>query len=444
MSKRAWPAPLLALFAAGCASTPPPATPESKTVWQVYLLAGQSNMDGYGYVRELDEPYRRPSDKVWIYTGQTTPDESPATGTGLWSPLEAGYGTGFATDGRVNRLSDRFGPELSFGQTLAALQPDARIALVKYSFGGTALAHGVGFGNWDPDSRDGHHANQYDHALATLREALAIDDIDRDGRRDVLVPAGIVWMQGESDANAGQAVADAYAYNLKRMMDLLRAALRVDDLPVVIGRITDSGMDDDGVMMDYIATVQEPQARFVADDACAAYVVATDDFDHLDDMWHYDTEGFIGLGTAFAAAMHGLRGDCSATRLDAAALAAPDALRAEVEAVERAFAKTMADRDHAAFSRFLSEEAVFLSGTTARHGKAAVADHWRRFFEAPDAPFSWAPETVSVQDSGRLAISTGPVFNAAGERTYTYTSIWRQEAPGVWRIVFDRGNKYCE
>ncbi len=119
-------------------------------------------------------------------------------------------------------------------------------------------------------------------------------------------------------------------------------------------------------------------------------------------------------------------------------------LEAQIEEVERAFAKTMADRDHAAFASFLSEETVFLAGTTARRGKQAVADHWKRFFTEAEAPFSWEPETVSVLDSGNLAISTGPVWNAKGKRTSTYTSIWRQEEPGVWRIVFDKGNKYCE
>lgn len=122
---------------------------------------------------------------------------------------------------------------------------------------------------------------------------------------------------------------------------------------------------------------------------------------------------------------------------------APPGARDEVEAVERAFAQTMADRDFEAFTSFLSEEAVFLGGGALR-GKAAVAEGWRRYFEGPDAPFSWYPETVEVIDSGGLALSTGPVFDAAGARISTFTSIWRREAAGVWRIVFDRGNKYCE
>jgi ketosteroid isomerase-like protein len=106
---------------------------------------------------------------------------------------------------------------------------------------------------------------------------------------------------------------------------------------------------------------------------------------------------------------------------------------------ERAFAKTMADRDLAAFSSFLSEETVFFSGPTPLRGKEAVTAWWKRFYEKPEAPFSWKPNEVQALDSGTLALSTGPVFDPGGKCIGSFTSIWRQEAPGVWRIIFDKG-----
>ena len=115
----------------------------------------------------------------------------------------------------------------------------------------------------------------------------------------------------------------------------------------------------------------------------------------------------------------------------------------QVREVETAFAKTMADRDHAAFSAFLSGEVIFLSANTAR-GRDQVAAQWKGYFEGPEAPFSWQPETVEVLDSGTLALSTGPVRDASGKLISTFTSVWRLEAPGRWRIVFDRGNPVCE
>lgn len=133
--------------------------------------------------------------------------------------------------------------------------------------------------------------------------------------------------------------------------------------------------------------------------------------------------------------------------LSACAQAAPRpdlaTLRQQVVDTETAFAKTMADRDHAGFATFLAKETVFFSGPTPLHGAQAVAAHWKRFYEQPQAPFSWRPEEVEVLESGTLAMSSGPVFDPAGKQVGSFTSVWRLEAPGTWRIVFDKGCEAC-
>jgi len=138
---------------------------------------------------------------------------------------------------------------------------------------------------------------------------------------------------------------------------------------------------------------------------------------------------------------------CAGPRLApiGAAAATPDraALEKQVADTERAFARTMADRDHAAFTQFLSDEAVFFSGPTPLRGKAAVAAWWKRLYEKPEAPFSWTPDRVEALDSGVLALSTGPVMDAGGKCVGRFTSIWRQERPGEWKIIFDKGGP-CE
>lgn len=118
-------------------------------------------------------------------------------------------------------------------------------------------------------------------------------------------------------------------------------------------------------------------------------------------------------------------------------------LKKQVADTERAFAATMKARDHAAFTSFLSEEAVFFTGPAPLHGKAAVANGWKRFYDKPAAPFSWEPDEVEVLASGTLAISSGPVYDPGGKLISRFSSIWRQEAPGQWRIVFDRGSPEC-
>ena len=289
------------------------ASQEANT-YKLYYLGGQSNMEGFGYTKELAEAMATVSEDVMIFTGQMALDNKTHGGVGVWQPLQPGFGTGFKTDGTSIKLSDRFGPELLFGQTRAAAAAGTRIAIIKYALGGSGLAKGVGYGNWHPDFDEGAGLNQYDHALKTLRNAFAATDIDGDGVPDRLVPSGIVWMQGEADAFDSQAAADEYGANLERLMGLLRAALRVDDLPVVIGKITDSGMSEDGSVMDYIGTVQRAQQDFVASDTCAAYVTVTDDLTYLDDGWHYDSQGFVRLGVAFAKAMKKLEETCAPSR----------------------------------------------------------------------------------------------------------------------------------
>jgi ketosteroid isomerase-like protein len=117
-------------------------------------------------------------------------------------------------------------------------------------------------------------------------------------------------------------------------------------------------------------------------------------------------------------------------------------LEEQVRQAETGFAKTMADRDHSAFVSFLADEAIFM-GRTQQRGKAQVAFAWKKFYEGKQAPFSWAPETVAVLDSGTLALSSGPVFDPTGKRTGTFNSIWRREKDGSWKIVFDNGCPPC-
>ena len=128
----------------------------------------------------------------------------------------------------------------------------------------------------------------------------------------------------------------------------------------------------------------------------------------------------------------------------AAAQPSPEALRAQVTAAERAFARSMAQRDHAAFTSHLSEQAIFYGPNGPLLGKAAVAAAWKAFFDGPDAPFSWEPDQVDVLADGTLAHSSGPVRDPSGKPVARFNSVWRQEAPGVWRIVFDKGSPLSE
>lgn len=114
--------------------------------------------------------------------------------------------------------------------------------------------------------------------------------------------------------------------------------------------------------------------------------------------------------------------------------------QADVFAAERAFAKSMADRDFAAFGRFVAFDTVFFGNGKVQRGRDAVLAAWKPFFDGPAAPFSWEPDQVEVLDSGQLALSTGPVRNAQGVVIARFNSIWMRQADGQWRVVFDKGS----
>jgi ketosteroid isomerase-like protein len=128
----------------------------------------------------------------------------------------------------------------------------------------------------------------------------------------------------------------------------------------------------------------------------------------------------------------------------ALALAGPAAAQSDLAAIVRAreiaFAATLANRDFETFLTFVSSEAVFFNGNEPIRGRDAIGDAWEPFFEGPSAPFSWTPDVVEVLESGSLALSSGPVRDPSGADAGRFNSVWRLEADGVWRVIFDKGS----
>lgn len=157
------------------------------------------------------------------------------------------------------------------------------------------------YGSWDPNFSG---INQYDNFLTTLRFAFETSDIDENGIKDNLVPSGIIWMQGESDALFKESAINYY-YNLKRLLNLFRAALLKKDMPIVIGMISDSGKTENGKSLRYCELVQYAQEQFVVTDKWASIVRSTKSYKFLD-AYHFTSIGYIDLGIKFAEAINQL------------------------------------------------------------------------------------------------------------------------------------------
>lgn len=272
----------------------------------LFFLGGQSNMEGHGNVADLPDSLNTDFNDVWIFQGNPRPDEDSSGGLGIWANLTPGHGAGFSSDGKANYLSpQKFGLELSFAKTIQRLYPGQKIALIKYSRGGSSIDSLAArdYGSWEIDYRGRNGINQFDHFLTTINQAFSTQDINKDGKSDELIPCGIIWMQGESDAVISEEIANRYFSNLKRLMDLIRASFRKDDLAVVIGKISDSGQNSTGKVWPYGEIVQEAQERYVKGDKHAAIVRDTQLYGYSD-PYHYDSEGYIRLGKRFAQVVH--------------------------------------------------------------------------------------------------------------------------------------------
>ncbi|PWA06763.1 sialate O-acetylesterase [Flavobacterium laiguense] len=275
-----------------------------KDTIRVFYLGGQSNMQGYGYVKELPDSLNKKNKNVFIYQGNPVGDNDATGGLGKWDMLQPGNGTGFVSDGKTNKLSDKFGIELSFAKKLQELYPNQKLAIIKYARDGSSI-DSIGtsyFGCWEPDFKGGKGMNQYDYFQKTVNSAMAVKDINGDGIEDVLIPSGIIWMQGESDADKTEQIANKYYTNLKRLMELMRATFRNNDLPIVIGKISDSGDDDDGKVWGYGELVQYGQEKFATTEPNVTIIRTTSSYKYSD-KYHYKSEGYIDLGEEFANAV---------------------------------------------------------------------------------------------------------------------------------------------
>jgi len=122
----------------------------------------------------------------------------------------------------------------------------------------------------------------------------------------------------------------------------------------------------------------------------------------------------------------------------------------EVRQTELAFAASVRDNRPDLFATFLDPDTVFVGSSGATRGAAAVVAAWAGFFAEGRPYFEWHPEIVELSGDGTLGLSRGPWVlrgkNAQGvevERKGTFNSIWRRQADGGWKIVFDAGCDPC-
>lgn len=262
---------MLALLAAPLApaapeSDPPPAIelPRSQPC-RLFLLGGQSNMDGCGRENEIPESFRRHPENVVVWDNRRM----------CWVRL--------TEDTTAIARNHMFGPELAFAHKLAAAYPGETIALTKTSAGGTRL-----FTQWVPEG------GMYQRFIQNFRNAAA-------ALEKANIPSSIgamLWMQGESDSDNLEH-AKAYEANLKRMFAEVRRETGHDRLPIVMGRISSSLLKGTPWSMDHVPVVRAAQDAVAAADP-HVHLISTDDLTTWKDNTHFDGPSQLILGRRMA------------------------------------------------------------------------------------------------------------------------------------------------
>ena len=275
---------------------------------KVFILAGQSNMDGQGVV-SMDGERDYNSGKgnlVWSMKNSKSAGKMKhlKNENDAWvvrddvqisfkvgenvrkGGLTVGY-TGYGA-------SSHIGPELGFGLVMGDHFKE-QVLLIKTAWGGKSL-----FVDFRPPSSSGQVGPYYTKMVEEVRAALA-----ELGEQKYEI-AGFVWQQGWNDMCEKPAIAE-YSQNLVNLVKDLREEFKVPHLPVVVGELGNGGPVTSGDMFDF-RQAQEEGARQIKN----SLFIKTTDFARPAELspnpghghhWFGNAESYFLIGDALGEGM---------------------------------------------------------------------------------------------------------------------------------------------
>lgn len=239
---------------------------------KVYILAGQSNMEGQAVVDLTGRDYNE--GRGTLVSLLADPEKGPTfrhlrDAAGKWEvrddvwvryqrekqPLLAGpLGPGFSVYGDKHH----FGPEWQFGRVIGQAEDD-QVLLIKTAWGGKSL--GVEF---RPPGSGGAVGPSYALMISQIREALGnlkADFPSYDGKGYEL--AGFIWWHGWNDFCDARLVSE-YEPNLVNLIHDVRKDLNAPKLPFVIGELAGPWAANDKSIPKTAVDVREAQKAVAA------------------------------------------------------------------------------------------------------------------------------------------------------------------------------------
>ncbi len=182
----------------------------------VYLIGGQSNVTGQGYMRNIPRDYKIDTSVHFYYSKYL----NNGKGSERWRELC-----------QASETEDKFGVELSLGTSLKQHFPTREIALIKHGLSGSNL-----YEQWNPGNRNGEkQGEEYTKWLSTVKTALS--QLKQQGYTPII--RAMVWQQGEGDAReiAGMENSRRYGENLKNFILQIRKELQAPDMLFIYGEV---------------------------------------------------------------------------------------------------------------------------------------------------------------------------------------------------------------
>lgn len=267
------------------------------------LIAGQSNAVGYdAYASEFKAEAADEQVLFWWRCGDPPPDQYDSTSGSQWRRLQAQpRGTPLAKDsgeageavfglrrqyGNFAKPEGGFGPEIGLARTLAARERRP-LAILKGAFSGTGLRT-----DWNPaDPGDGGRCYR-----ALVKEFLLAAATANEESIE-LRPRALVWVQGESDANAMDAA--NYSTALAAMLTALRRDLKAPQLVALVSVNPRFGAGKNP----HLPKVIEAQRAVAEKDPLTKYV----DLEGAETLGpshtHFTAAGTLEMGKRFATAL---------------------------------------------------------------------------------------------------------------------------------------------
>jgi len=242
---------------------------------KIFIILGQSNADGRGFVSGLD---------TWnINPNLTIPEAeifNPATNT--FQPLKFGTNSNSNPSNALGTSTDtQFGVELNMANHLT--EKYGRVGFIKLASGGTGL-HNF----WLPSLSNLGYSIFKNSYLDPALLALANTDYEI---------AGFIWIQGENDAVDNRSTLQ-YQADLVSLVSQIRIDTAKPNLPAYIVQL--AYRNSDTSLPPYL-NIRTAQSNYVGANSNTSLVLV-DDLQKQDDF-HYNALGFLTLGERIAKAI---------------------------------------------------------------------------------------------------------------------------------------------